>query len=35
VTGGVLFFLQAAGDVAFGVEFRNLGVRMPGVESAT
>jgi branched-chain amino acid transport system permease protein len=31
VTGGVLFFLQAAATVAFGVEFRNLGVRLPGV----
>jgi branched-chain amino acid transport system permease protein len=29
VTGGVLFFLQAAATVAFGVEFRNLGVRLP------
>lgn len=31
VTGGVLFFLQAAATVMFGVEFRNLGVRLPGV----
>jgi branched-chain amino acid transport system permease protein len=31
VTGGVLFFLQAAATVTFGVEFRNLGVRMPSV----
>jgi branched-chain amino acid transport system permease protein len=31
VTGGVLFFLQAVMTVAFGVEFRNLGVRLPGV----
>ncbi len=31
VTGGVLFFLQAIATVAFGVEFRNLGVRLPGV----
>jgi branched-chain amino acid transport system permease protein len=31
VTGGVLFFLQAAATVIFGVEFRNLGVRMPSV----
>lgn len=31
VTGGVLFFLQAAATVAFGVEFRNIGVRLPGV----
>lgn len=28
VTGGVLFFLQAVATMAFGVEFRNLGVRM-------
>lgn len=32
VTGGVLFFLQAAATLAFGVEFRNLGLRMPVVE---
>ena len=32
VTGGVLFFLQAAATVVFGVEFRNLGVRLPGIE---
>lgn len=32
VTGGVLFFLQAAATVVFGVEFRNLGVRLPSVE---
>jgi len=31
VTGGVLFFLQAAATVTFGVEFRNLGVRLPSV----
>jgi branched-chain amino acid transport system permease protein len=31
VTGGVLFFLQAAATLAFGIEFRNLGVRMPPV----
>jgi branched-chain amino acid transport system permease protein len=31
VTGGVLFFLQAVATVAFGVEFRNLGVRLPTV----
>jgi len=31
VTGGVLLFLQAAATVVFGVEFRNLGVRLPGV----
>jgi branched-chain amino acid transport system permease protein len=32
VTGGVLFFLQAAATVAFGIDFRNLGVRMPVLE---
>jgi branched-chain amino acid transport system permease protein len=32
VTGGVLFFLQAAATLAFGIEFRNLGLRMPLVE---
>jgi branched-chain amino acid transport system permease protein len=31
VTGGVLFFLQAAATLAFGVEFRNLGVTLPAV----
>ena len=31
VTGGVLFFLQAAATLAFGIEFRNLGVRLPSV----
>ena len=28
-TGGVLFFLQSAATVMFGVEFRNLGFRLP------
>jgi branched-chain amino acid transport system permease protein len=28
VTGGVLFLLQAAGTMAFGIEFRNLGLRL-------
>ena len=28
-TGGVLFFLQSAATVAFGIEFHNLGVRLP------
>jgi branched-chain amino acid transport system permease protein len=28
-TGGVLFFLQSAATVLFGIEFRNLGLRMP------
>jgi branched-chain amino acid transport system permease protein len=31
VTGGMLFFLQAAATLAFGIEFRNLGVRMAPV----
>lgn len=31
VTGGVLFLLQAVATVVFGVEFRNLGVRLPGI----
>jgi branched-chain amino acid transport system permease protein len=31
VTGGVLFFLQAIITVIFGVEFRNLGVRLPSI----
>ncbi|NLD55776.1 MAG: branched-chain amino acid ABC transporter permease [Burkholderiaceae bacterium] len=30
VTGGVLFLLQALATVIFGIDFRNLGVRMPG-----
>ena len=34
VTGGVLFFLQAAATLVFGIEFRNLGLRMPIVEFA-
>ena len=28
VTGGVLFFLQALATVVFGIDFRNLGVRL-------
>src|SRR5262252_9032930 len=28
-TGGVLFFLQSFATVAFGIEFRNLGIRLP------
>ncbi|HEY0439155.1 MAG TPA: branched-chain amino acid ABC transporter permease [Xanthobacteraceae bacterium] len=28
VTGGVLFFLQAAATMAFGVEFKNVGIRL-------
>jgi branched-chain amino acid transport system permease protein len=31
-TGGVLFFLQSFATVAFGVEFRNLGLRLPVIE---
>ena len=31
VTGGVLFFLQAAATLAFGVDFKNLGVSLPPV----
>jgi len=34
VTGGVLFFMQAAATLAFGVDFRNLGIRMPVIEFA-
>jgi len=29
VTGGVLFFLQAVATLAFGVEFKNIGIRLP------
>ena len=32
VTGGVLFFLQAGATLAFGVEFRNLGIRLPQLQ---
>ncbi|MBX3500130.1 MAG: branched-chain amino acid ABC transporter permease [Alphaproteobacteria bacterium] len=31
-TGGVLFFLQSFATVAFGIEFRNLGIRLPVLE---
>lgn len=31
VTGGVLFFMQALATLAFGIEFRNLGIRLPQV----
>lgn len=31
VTGGVLFFLQAAATMAFGIEFQNLGIRLGSV----
>jgi len=29
VTGGVLFFLQAVATLAFGIEFKNVGIRLP------
>ena len=31
-TGGVLFFLQSLATVAFGIDFRNIGIRMPPLE---
>src|ERR1044071_3236982 len=31
VTGGVLFFLQAAATLAFGIDFKNLSVSLPPV----
>ena len=31
VTGGVLFFLQAAATLAFGIEFKNIGVSFPPI----
>jgi branched-chain amino acid transport system permease protein len=31
VTGGVLFFLQAAATMVFGIDFRNLGIRLGSV----
>jgi branched-chain amino acid transport system permease protein len=31
VTGGVLIFLQAAATMAFGIEFKNLGIRLGSV----
>src|SRR5690349_16697354 len=31
VTGGVLFFLQAAATLVFGIEFKNLGVSLPAI----
>ena len=31
-TGGVLFFLQSFATVAFGIDFRNLGIRLPVLE---
>src|SRR3954466_6437112 len=33
-TGGVLAFLQALATVMFGIDFRNLGIRMPVIEVA-
>jgi branched-chain amino acid transport system permease protein len=32
VTGGVLFFLQSLATLLFGIEFRNLGLRLPILE---
>ena len=34
VTGGVLFFLQAVATLAFGVEFKNVGVSLPTLQVA-
>ena len=34
VTGGVLFFLQAAATMAFGIEFRNVGIRLGSLNVA-
>jgi branched-chain amino acid transport system permease protein len=31
VTGGILFFLQAVATLAFGIDFRNLGLSLPSV----
>ncbi len=31
VTGGVLFFLQAVATLAFGIEFKNIGVTFPPI----
>ena len=33
-TGGVLFFLQSAATVMFGIDFRHLGVRLPVLQVA-
>lgn len=33
-TGGVLFFLQSFATVAFGIDFRNIGIRLPVLEVA-
>ena len=32
VTGGVLFFLQGVATLAFGVEFKNIGVQLPQIQ---
>jgi branched-chain amino acid transport system permease protein len=34
VTGGVLFFLQAAATMVFGVDFKNLGIRLGSLNIA-
>ena len=34
VTGGVLFLMQAAATMAFGIEFRNLGIRLGSLNVA-
>src|SRR5918997_1637479 len=34
VTGGVLFFLQAAATMAFGIDFKTLGIRLGSVNVA-
>jgi branched-chain amino acid transport system permease protein len=34
VTGGVLFLLQAAATMAFGIEFKNLGIRLGSLNLA-
>src|SRR5437660_3557062 len=33
-TGGVLFILQSVATVAFGIDFRNLGIRLPVLQFA-
>ena len=34
VTGGVLFFLQAAATMVFGIEFKNIGIRLGSMQVA-
>jgi len=34
VTGGVLIFLQAAATMAFGIDFRNIGIRLGSINVA-